>query len=202
MNEGCKEVLRETLAVSPALSITAYISNCLYSRRHTHTKKRKWLPCSFTAQGEVGHRIEVESDLAVKLCVELKDNQCFSLLRFLPATVRAAVHGPELTKLLLGKYHPSVRAASETGRCGTVHCPERAEGFDWVLLCIVSREDIYKADSGLTVKSKQSNASSTQAGCNLEDLSKLRLSLYSISPCQAASAADKGTKSAPLPNYC
>lgn len=50
MKEACKEVLRETLIASPALSITAYLSNCF----SIQPKKKKWLPASFTVQVEAG----------------------------------------------------------------------------------------------------------------------------------------------------
>lgn len=61
MKEGCKEVLKETLAVSPALSITAYLSNCLYIQPHTRKIQNVcWLPLQPKwKQGHV-HRIEIE----------------------------------------------------------------------------------------------------------------------------------------------
>lgn len=49
MKEACKEVLRETLIASPALSITAYLSNCFSIQ-----PKKKRLPASFTVQVEAG----------------------------------------------------------------------------------------------------------------------------------------------------
>lgn len=109
MKEGCEEALRETLAVSPALFITAYLSICLHIQPHKQKKKAKitkWLPASFAAQVEAGARKQNrsrdrESDLAVKFSAVLKDS--FSALRLLPAAVRAAVRGPEPTGLLMGK---------------------------------------------------------------------------------------------------
>lgn len=53
MKEGCKEALRETLAVSLQLSATAYLSDCLYIQSRTK-KNTKWLLASFTAHVEAG----------------------------------------------------------------------------------------------------------------------------------------------------
>lgn len=41
-------------------------------------------------------------DLAVRVCVVLKDSQCVSVLRRMPVAVRAAIHGPELHILFWG----------------------------------------------------------------------------------------------------
>lgn len=101
MKEGCKEALRETLAVSPALSITAYLSNCLYIQPHTQKNNKMAAGFFYSPGGGRGTETDRVSDLAVKFAVVLKDN--FSVPGLLPATVRAAVRGPELTKLLLGK---------------------------------------------------------------------------------------------------
>lgn len=45
MKEGCKEALRETLAVSLQLSATAYLSDCLYIQ--SRTKKKYKMAASF-----------------------------------------------------------------------------------------------------------------------------------------------------------
>lgn len=58
MKEGCKEALRETLAVSPALSITAYLSNCLYIQ--PHKQKNDKMAASFVYRPGVGRGRETE----------------------------------------------------------------------------------------------------------------------------------------------
>lgn len=56
MKEACKEVLRETLIASPALSITAYLSNCF----SIQPKKKKKKAASFLYSAGGGRGTETE----------------------------------------------------------------------------------------------------------------------------------------------
>lgn len=67
MNEGCREALRETLAVSPALSIMACISNGLNIRPHKKEKKKK-LASSFLYRSRQRHRQNGFSGFMQVLC--------------------------------------------------------------------------------------------------------------------------------------
>lgn len=55
MKEACKEVLRETLIASPALSITAYLSNCFSIQPK---KKKKAASFLYSAGGGRGTETE------------------------------------------------------------------------------------------------------------------------------------------------
>lgn len=122
----------ETLAVSPAPSITAYLSDCLHIQPYKQ-KITKWLPASLTAQVEAQNRSRDRvSDLAVKFSAALKDS--FSVL--------GAASGCEsccpwswTDKTSFGKITPEVLELHQR-LVGALHCPEQAEGFDWALLCI------------------------------------------------------------------
>lgn len=80
MKEGCKEALRETRCLSPALCNC----DCLYIQPCTQ-KNTKWLLASFTAKVEAWARKQNKhrdrtTDVAGNFFVALKDSQCFSSL--------------------------------------------------------------------------------------------------------------------------